>query len=157
MRATVITVSDSCSAGLREDLSGPALAQVLSAEGWEVGGTSVVPDETEAIAREVRRIVSDVVDLVVLTGGTGISARDVTPEAVRPILDKEIPGLAELMRLRGLEKTEKAALSRSLAGCLGRSLVLCLPGSTKGAVESLTAVLGLLPHAVDLLQGKTGH
>ncbi len=157
MKAAVITVSDSCASGAREDVSGPSLARLLVENGWEVAGVAVIPDETEAIRREVKKLVTEAVSLILLSGGTGISARDVTPEAVRPILDKEIPGLGELMRLRGLEQTEKAALSRSLAGCIASSLVLCLPGSVKGATQSLAAVLGLLPHAIDLLEGKTGH
>ncbi len=157
MKAAVITVSDSCAAGTREDVSGPSLARLLLKNGWELAGVAVIPDEMEAIRREVKKLVTEAVSLILLTGGTGISPRDVTPEAVRPILDKEIPGLGELMRLRGLEQTEKAALSRSLAGCIASSLVLCLPGSTKGATQSLAAVLGILPHAIDLLEGKTGH
>ena len=157
MKAAVITVSDSCASGAREDVSGPSLARLLSGDGWEVAGIAVIPDEMEAIRREVKKLVAEAVGLILLTGGTGISPRDVTPEAVRPILDKEIPGLGELMGLRGLEQTEKAALSRSFAGCIGTSLILCLPGSTKGATQSLAAVLGLLPHAIELLEGKTGH
>jgi molybdenum cofactor synthesis domain-containing protein len=156
-KAAVITVSDGCAAGAKEDLSGPSVAQLLSKHGWEVVGLAVVPDEVDAIRPEVKRLLAESVRLIVLTGGTGISPRDVTPEAIRPILDKEIPGLGELMRLRGLEQTQKAVLSRSLAGSIATSLILCLPGSTKGAMQSLEAVLGLLPHAIDLLEGKTGH
>jgi len=157
MKAAVITVSDGCAAGLREDLSGPSLARLLSENGWEVAGVAVVPDEVEAIRPEVKKLVAESVRLIVLTGGTGISPRDVTPEAIRPLLEKEIPGLGELMRMSGLEQTQKAALTRSLAGCIATSLILCLPGSTKGALQSLAAVLSLLPHALDLLEGKTGH
>ncbi|MFB3905507.1 MAG: MogA/MoaB family molybdenum cofactor biosynthesis protein [Acidobacteriota bacterium] len=156
-RAVVITVSDSCAAGTRKDVSGPSLAQLLSDNGWEIAGATVVPDEIEVIRAEAQRRVAQSIRLVVFTGGTGISRRDVTPEAIRPLLDKEIPGLGELMRLRGLEQTDKAALSRSLAGSIGRSLILCLPGNAKGAAQSLTAILGLLPHALDLLEGKTEH
>lgn len=155
-KAALITISDGCAAGTREDVSGPSLARLLSENGWEVAGIAIVPDEIEAIRREVKKATGSA-RLIILTGGTGISLRDVTPEAVRPILDKEIPGFGELMRLRGLEQTEKAALSRSLAGCIGTSLVLCLPGSAKGATQSLAAVLSLLPHAIDLLEGRTGH
>jgi len=157
MKAAVITVSDGCAAGAKPDLSGPSLARLLAENKWEVVGITVVPDEIDAIRPEVKRLVAESVRLIVLTGGTGISPRDVTPEAVRPLLEKEIPGLGELMRLAGLEQTEKAALSRSLAGSIAASLILCLPGSTKGAMQSLAAVLGLLPHALDLLEGKTRH
>ena len=157
MKAAVITVSDGCFAGAKRDVSGPALARMLSEAGWQVLGINLTPDETDAIRAEVGKAISGGADLVVLTGGTGISPRDVTPEAVRPMLDKEPPGVSELMRLRGLEQTERAALSRSLAGSVGRSLVVCLPGSVKGAVSSLTAILSLLPHAVDLLHGRTSH
>jgi molybdenum cofactor synthesis domain-containing protein len=96
-------------------------------------------------------------DLIVTTGGTGLAPRDVTPEAIRPLLEKEIAGLPELMRLRGLESTDFAALSRSLAGTRGATLILSLPGSPKGATQSLQAVLNILPHAVDILHGKTAH
>ncbi|RPJ51320.1 MAG: MogA/MoaB family molybdenum cofactor biosynthesis protein [Acidobacteria bacterium] len=157
VRAAIITVSDSCAAGAKQDLTGPALARLLSENGWEIVATSVIPDEIEAIRSNVKEQVAESVRLIVLTGGTGISPRDVTPEAIRPMLDKEVPGLGELMRLRGLEQTEKAALSRSLAGCIEASLIFCLPGSTSGATQSLAAVLDLLPHAIDLLEGKTGH
>lgn len=158
MKASVITISDSCSQGRAEDRSGPALREILASTGWTVAHTTVVADEREAIRAAVREAVqSHGVSLVATTGGTGVSRRDVTPEAIRPLLDREIPGLGELMRLRGLEKTEFAALSRSMAGSLGETIVLCLPGSVRGATESLHAVLGLLPHAVQLLRGETTH
>ena len=158
MKAVVLTVSDGCFHGQRPDLSGQALAKQLRDAGWEVAANRIVPDETADIQEQVLACSdSDDINLLVATGGTGLGPRDVTPEAVRPLLTKEASGLAELMRLEGLKKTPFAALSRSLAGARGQTLILCLPGSPKGATESLDAVLKLLPHAVDLLQGRTRH
>lgn len=159
MNAAIITISDGCSLGTREDLSMPALRDLLLSEGWEIARTAVVPDDIESIQRAVLDSCQgpEHNDVVVTTGGTGVTLRDVTPEAVRPLLDKEIPGLGELMRLKGLQNTDYAVLSRSMAGSIGQSLVLCLPGSPKGATESLQAVMHLIPHVVDLLHGRTKH
>lgn len=158
MKAAVVTVSDGCARGVREDLSGQALRRLLKAHGWGVAASTVVPDEVARI-RQVMLKYTQLPNswLIVTTGGTGIASRDVTPEAVRPLLEKELPGLAELMRLRGLEKTPLASLSRSLAGVRNRCLILCLPGSVAGAAESLEAVLAVVPHALELLQGQTEH
>ncbi len=158
MKATVITISDGCYHKKREDTSGQLLSQMLTANQWEVVGTHIVPDELSRIQEQILDLSQDgEIDLIVTTGGTGLASRDVTPEAIQPLLEKEIAGLPELMRLRGLESTDFAALSRSLAGTRGTTLILSLPGSPKGATQSLQAVLKTLPHAVDILHGRTDH
>ena len=158
MKAAVITISDGCYHKKREDTSGQKLSQMLTENQWEVVSTPIVPDELSRIQEQILDLSQDAeIDLIVTTGGTGLAPRDVTPEAIRPLLEKEISGLPELMRLRGLESTEFAALSRSLAGTRGETLILSLPGSPKGAAQSLQAVLNILPHAVDILHGRTAH
>ena len=158
MRAAIITISDGCSAGTRCDSTMPLLRDTVQSKNWHVVRTATVPDRVEEIQVLIATLCRNAeADVVITTGGTGVAQRDVTPEAVRPLLDKEIPGLAELMRLKGFQQTEFAALSRSLAGCIGKSLVLCLPGSPRGARESLEAVIHLIPHTVDLLRGQTEH
>ncbi len=157
MKAAVVTISDGCYHGQREDLSGEALSELLTRQGWSVDFRRIVPDEVERIRAQIVELSDQTLNLVVTTGGTGLGPRDVTPEAIRPVLEKEAEGLAELMRLRGLEKTDFAALSRSLAGVRKETLILALPGSPKGATESLEAVIKLLTHAIDLIQGRTKH
>ena len=156
MRAAVLTVSDRASAGVYADESGPAVRRLLAEAGFDVSEVTVVPDERERIAAFVAAAAEDH-DLVVTTGGTGLGPRDVTPQATRPLLDYEVPGLAERMRAEGLRKTPMAALSRSLAGVRGRTLVLNLPGSVRGATESLEAIAPVLRHAVGQLLGMSGH
>jgi molybdopterin adenylyltransferase len=156
LKAAVLTVSDRAAAGRLADESGPAVKSLLAGSGFEVGEVSVLPDEVEAIAGFLRGQSQDH-DLLVTTGGTGLGPRDRTPEATRTVIEYEVPGLAELMRSAGLAKTPLAALSRSLAGVRGRTLILNLPGSLKGASESLEAVLPVLGHAVQLLRGDTEH
>lgn len=153
--AHVITVSDGVNAGAREDRSGDALARVLSDAGFAVG-RSVVPDEEAAIISAIHEVTPGA-RLVVTTGGTGFGPRDVTPEATALALEREAPGLTHLMMARGLESTTMAALSRGRAGSVGSTLVVNLPGSTKGAVESLEAIIEVIPHALDLLAGDTEH
>ena len=157
LRAAVITVSDSVTAGKRQDSGGPAVAELLTKNGWSVVETVAVPDDRTAIAAALRDLVGRGIPGIFTTGGTGVAPRDVTPEATRDVIDREIPGIAEQMRRIGLQSTPRAILSRSVAGICGTSLILNLPGSPKGAVESLQAVLPLLPHIVDLISGKTEH
>lgn len=156
LSAAVITVSDSCFRGERQDLSGPAVAGVLKESGLEVALPEAVPDERAAIENALRSAAGHV-RLVVTTGGTGIGPRDVTPEATRAVCERLLDGVSERMRAAGLGETPYAALSRGLCGSVGSALILNLPGSPRGAVTSLRAVLPLLRHALDLLAGDTAH
>jgi molybdopterin adenylyltransferase len=156
VRAAVLTISDRASVGLLHDESGPAVRRLLTEAGFEVGEVELLPDERARIADWLRTAAPDH-DLLVTTGGTGLAERDVTPEAARDVLDFEVPGLAEQMRAVGLRKTPMAALSRSLAGVRGRTLIVNLPGSVRGATESLEAIVPVLSHAVQLLRGDTAH
>jgi len=158
IRAAVVTVSDSVMAGTREDRSGPALRYSIEALGWTVSATELAPDEPDLIAAILRRLAdSGDIAVILTTGGTGVALRDITPEATRSVIEREIPGLGELMRATGLKFTPTAVLSRGLAGVRGRTLIVNLPGSPKGAVESLDAIANLVPHIVDLLEGRTSH
>jgi molybdenum cofactor synthesis domain-containing protein len=155
-RAAVLTVSDSCARGERNDLSGPAVAQALQRHHFTVIETRIVPDDHAAILKTIVELARKA-RLVVTTGGTGISARDVTPEATRTVCGRMLDGVSERMRREGEKKTPFASLSRGVCGVCGSSVVLNLPGSPTGAVESLEAVIDVLPHAIQILAGKTEH
>jgi molybdopterin adenylyltransferase len=158
IRAAIVTVSDSVAAGTREDRSGAMLRERAEALGWRVTAQEIVPDEMDRISGVLTRLAdSGQVSLILTTGGTGVAPRDVTPEAARTVIEREIPGLGEMMRAEGRKLTPFAALSRSMAGVRGRVLIVNLPGSPKGAVESLDAIVQLIPHIVDLIEGRTGH
>jgi molybdopterin adenylyltransferase len=156
--AAVLTISDSAAAGSRADRSGPAVRDRLEQLGWSVSVMEVIPDETAQISERLATL-SDggQVSAIFTTGGTGVAPRDVTTEATRAVLHREIPGFGELMRARGRKATPLAMLSRSLAGTRGSVLIVNLPGSPKGAVESLDAIVELVPHVLELLSGQTEH
>ncbi len=154
--AAVLTVSDSCSRGEKVDLSGPAVAEALGRRNFQVRVRGLVADERAAIQEKLIALCGSA-RLVVTTGGTGIAPRDVTPEATAAVCERLVEGIAEQMRLQGARKTRFAALSRAVCGVRGTSLILNLPGSPAGAVESLEAVMDLLPHALELIAGRTEH
>ena len=156
MRASLITVSDSCARGQRKDASGPAVKAELEKRGVAVCACEIVPDEKPLIEQAITKLAASS-ELVVTTGGTGIGPRDVTPEATRAVCDRLVEGIAERMRVEGARSTPLAALSRAVCGIRGQVLVLNLPGSPRAAMESLAAVAELLPHALELLHGNTEH
>jgi len=154
MRVAILTISDSVARGERMDLSGPALVQRCRELGWEVNATLRCSDDPGNVRSQLRELAdSKRVDLLLTTGGTGLGPRDNTPEATLDIAEHNIPGLAEEMRRRGVEKTPTALLSRGVVVSRRRTLILNLPGSPKGAVESLDAIAHLLPHALEVLHG----
>lgn len=148
----VITISDRASRGLYDDLGGPALQKAAQSHGWKILADALVPDEKRDIQRAVREQISKGCQLILTTGGTGVALRDVTPEAIREIASRELPGFGEVMRAESMKITRNAILSRSLAAVVDKSLVICLPGKPSGAVECLGFVAGAIPHCIEVLQ-----
>jgi molybdopterin adenylyltransferase len=148
----ILTISDRASQGLYDDLGGPALKQAAEGYGWKISAETLVPDERRDIQRAIREQVAQGCQLILTTGGTGVASRDVTPEAVREIALRELPGFGEAMRMESLKITKNAILSRGLAVVVDRTLVVCLPGKPSGAVECLGFVVGAIPHCVEVLQ-----
>jgi molybdopterin adenylyltransferase len=148
----IITISDRASKGLYDDLGGPALKKATEDYGWNVLAESLVPDEVREIQRAIREQINKGCALILTTGGTGVALRDVTPEAVREIAIRELPGFGEIMRIESMKITKNAILSRNLAVIVEKSLVICLPGKPSGAVECLGFVVGAIPHCVEVLQ-----
>jgi molybdopterin adenylyltransferase len=154
MRVAILTISDSVTRGEREDLSGPALVARCRALGWTVSSARRCSDDSEEVRNQLRAIIdSGNVDVLLTTGGTGLGPRDTTPESTLDIADRTIPGIAEEIRRKGLEKTPTALLSRGVAAIRHQTIIINLPGSPKGASESLEAIVHLLPHAVEVLHG----
>ncbi|MCR4433211.1 MAG: MogA/MoaB family molybdenum cofactor biosynthesis protein [Caldiserica bacterium] len=155
MKAAVLTISDSCYKGTRVDESGEYIARVLLENGWEVSFKVIVPDEKALIAQKLKEWANQV-DLILTTGGTGLSPRDVTPEATLEVLERRAPGISEFIRWEGLKKTPNASLSRAEAGTRGKTLIVNLPGSLKAVKDGMEALLKILPHALEMMAGK-GH
>ena len=158
LRAKILVLSDAASRGERPDQSGAAVRELLEKNGWQVAAIEILPDDLNTIRQRLVALTdADDCDIVVTAGGTGVGPRDVTPEATRAVIEKEIPGLPEVMRAEGIKKTRRAALSRGVVGVRKGKVIVNLPGSPRGARESLGIILDLLPHVVDLIQGRTAH
>ena len=157
IKATVLTISDSCSEGTRQDLSGPAVKDMLISENIDAGEILILPDDQERIAARLKTLCDDTdIDVIITTGGTGLGPRDVTPEATLGICDRIVPGLMEASRAEGYKKTPNAILSRGCAGIRNGTLIINLPGSVKAVTECMQIILPTLPHAVKMMQGG-GH
>jgi molybdenum cofactor synthesis domain-containing protein len=155
IKTAIITISDKGSRGQREDGTGPAIRKELEKEGYEISFYKIIPDEMEEIEKELIYACDELkLDLVLTNGGTGFSQRDVTPEATQKVIEKYVPGIGEVMRMKSLAITPKAMLSRGIAGIRGKSLIINLPGSPKGAVENLQFVLPAIPHGIEILIGE---
>ena len=157
IKVAILTVSDSCSRNEKEDLSGPAIKQMLDTNSFEVCEYKIVADEKNKIATQLIAFADELkADIVFTTGGTGLSPRDVTPEATEQVCERKVPGLSEMIRTEGLKKTRNAMLSRGAAGIRANTLIINLPGSPKAVKESIEAILDVVPHAIEMMAGK-GH
>lgn len=157
MNFALLTVSDRSASGEREDRSGPVLKELIERQGWYVSEQIIVPDERDKIEAQLREWADGgSIDVILTTGGTGFAPRDITPEATSSVIERAAPGLAEAMRLASLGKTPHAMLSRAVAGIRGRTLIINLPGSPRGARQNLQAIMQVLPHAIDLLRDEPG-
>ncbi|RMG71141.1 MAG: MogA/MoaB family molybdenum cofactor biosynthesis protein [Nitrospirae bacterium] len=152
-RLSIITLSDKGSKGLRQDLSGQLIREIMEKRGFEVIHYEIIPDERDALKTLLLRL-SDQSDLILTNGGTGLSPRDITPDVTLEVIDREIPGIAEAMRLEGLKKTPRAMLSRAVAGVRGQCLIINLPGSPKAVEENLSVIVDVLPHAIEKIKGS---
>lgn len=156
-RAGVLTISDSCFAKKRQDISGATIKAILEKEGFKVEYYSILPDEKSHIIKELKYIADKLeIELILTTGGTGFGMRDITPEATLEVLDRVVPGIPEAMRFKTQEKSPRAVLSRAIAGIRKKTLIINLPGSTEGVKECLEIIMPLLPHAFEMMEGK-GH
>ncbi len=154
MKTAILTISDKGFEGLREDTSGPAIQELITTIGAHIEHYSIIPDEKDQIAEKLVELAdTDACDLIITTGGTGVSPRDITPEATRSIIDREIPGMGEAMRFESFKITPHAVISRAMAGIRGRTLILNLPGSPKAALENLNAIIRALPHTIAKIKG----
>ncbi|WP_027340687.1 MogA/MoaB family molybdenum cofactor biosynthesis protein [Halonatronum saccharophilum] len=157
IRVGVLTLSDKGASGDRKDESGPTIKRIVKSIGAKVEYYKVIPDDKEGIIKELKKQVDDLgLDLILTTGGTGLSPRDFTPDATLEVIEREVPGLAEAMRAKSLKKTSRAMLTRGLAGTRANSLIVNLPGSPKAVRECLEVILDVLPHAIEILQGRGG-
>ena len=152
IRTGIITISDRASKGLYDDLGGPLLKKAAEERAWKIAAETLVPDEKREIQRAIREQIHQGCQLILTTGGTGVALRDVTPEAIREIASRELPGFGEVMRMESLKITPNAILSRNLAAVVEKTLVICLPGKPSGAVECLNFVTGAIPHCIEVLQ-----
>ena len=151
LKLGILTVSDRSSRGKRDDASGPMLKKIVEEQGWEVSAYEIIPDDIAVIRQKLIDLAGTGLNLLLTTGGTGFSPRDVTPEATLEVLDKQIPGFGELIRMENCKKTKLAVLSRGVSGIMRGTIVINLPGSTKGAAESLEVLLPVIPHGVKVL------